>query len=273
LLVGGNAFVLGLLRDNAELLGVVAPRAAFDAAIAATRHQLSTRTAALSISDGRDADGRLQFDVTVTNRTGHKLPSGHPSRRMWIEVVIEDADGVEVFVSGRSDREGRIVGPDGAPLPTELRGGPVEEHRTIIRGPGETPRYRAVMANTDGEATHTLMRGAVWLIDDRILPRGWQTDHAEAESTRAFGTGEDEDFTPEGAAEGQDTVRYDLELAGQAPYVVRARLLYQTASPRWIDEIAAYDTPPVRRFLDMVEVSGNPPEVLAETRRRLGAPR
>ena len=40
-------------------------------------------------------------DVTVTNRTGHKLPTGYPEgRRMWLHVVARDEGGTVVYESG-----------------------------------------------------------------------------------------------------------------------------------------------------------------------------
>jgi len=43
--------------------------------------------------------------VTVTNRTGHKLPTGYPEgRRMWINVVARDEGDNVIWESGAYDR-------------------------------------------------------------------------------------------------------------------------------------------------------------------------
>jgi hypothetical protein len=262
LLVGGNAFMLSMLRDNAEALGVQAPREAFDATIAATREQLGERTAALAVTPVQHKDGAVSFAVTVTNRTGHKLPTGHPSRRMWLEVTVRDGAGAVVFSSGRHDATGRIVGPDGSVLPTELAGGPVEPHRAVVTRGDEVARYRAVIADSSGAPTHTLLQGASWYVDDRILPFGWDPEHPDAAATKPYGVEGDTDFEA-----GRDTVRYTFAAPGETKLTVEARLLYQSVSPRWVAEVARFDTPEVAKFLAMYERADRAPEVLATITR------
>ncbi len=278
LFVGGNAFVLSLLRDHGDELGATAPAEAFDATIAATRDQLAHRSASLSISKPLVADGQLEFQVTVANLTGHKLPTGHPSRRMWLEVVVTGDAGEVLFASGRHDATGRIVGLDGNLLATETRGGPVEPHRELVTNGDQVARYRAVMADTDGEPTHTLMRGATWYVDDRILPRGWSAEHPDAPRAAPSGVGTDPDYgaaerrsgsagAEAPAAEGVDRVTYRVPVPGAGDHRVSARLLYQSVSPRWVDEIAVHDKPAIRRFLGMYEAADRTPEVLAAASR------
>lgn len=201
--------------------------------------------------------------MTVTNLSGHKLPSGHPSRRMWLEVLVKDANGNEVFASGRSDAEGRLIDAAGEPLPAELANGPIEPHRNRITKDTEAQSYRAVMADSEGKPTHRLMRGASWYLDNRLFPRGWSQDHPDAERTAAFGIGDDADYLKD-CASGSDRVTYSVPVTGELK--VEARLLYQSVSPRWVAEIAAFDTPAIQRFLDMYGKADRTPVVLATTR-------
>lgn len=263
---GGNAFMLTMLRDNAEELAVKAPAEAFDAAIEATREQLAGRTASLRVDRvAGAAEGTAAFDVEVTNLTGHKLPSGHPARRMWLEFVATGKDGRVVFSSGRWNAEGLIVGEDGAPLPTEARGGPVEPHRQRVTAPDQVARFRGIMAGVDGAATFMLLRGDGWFVDDRILPRGWRADHPDAEHTGPAGTGGDPDFElGEGAAsDGKDRVRYEFPVPAGEELTVQVRLAYQSASPRYVVEALGYETPQIERFLRMYEAADRSPEILA----------
>lgn len=265
LFVGGNAFMLTMLRDNAEALGVQAPAEAFDRTIAATRDQLSSRTASVSIENAKVEGDLLRLDVDVRNLTGHKLPTGHPSRRMWLEVVAKGEGGEVLFASGSWNDQGLIVDQAGEVLPTEARGGPIEPHRELVTSGDEVARYRAVMADVDGDATYLLLRGDSWFVDDRILPRGWDPAHDDALATLPYGTGKDADYAPkDGAkADGKDRVSYRIALGGKALDSVSVRLVYQTVSPRYVAESLVFETPEIDRFMGMYEASDRTPEVLA----------
>jgi len=49
-------------------------------------------------------------DIAVTNRSGHKLPTSYPSRRVWVHLrVRDDSSGATVFESGGPGADGRIA--------------------------------------------------------------------------------------------------------------------------------------------------------------------
>jgi len=258
--VGGNVLVLQLLRDHGPELLATAPREAFAATLAAAREQLTTRTARVAVGDLKPTADRLRFRVDVVNLTGHKFPTGHPSRRAWLRVRVLDEAGRALFASGDWDATGRLVDGSGHVPATEEDGGPVQPHRTVVAADDEVARFRAVMADSKGAATYRLLRGADWWVDDRLLPRGWDPEHADAGPTRPVGTADDPDFGP-----GRDGVRYELpRLAGAA--VLAVELCYQPVSPRWVAELAAFDTPEVRTFLDLWRDADRSPVVIARQR-------
>lgn len=263
LLVGGNALVLSILRANREELGVLAPDAAFEATIQATREQLSQRTARVEVRSIEREAGRLDFDVAVTNLAGHKLPSAHPSRRVWLRVVVRDASGRVLFASGEHDAQGRVVDGAGVPLPSELAGGPIEPHRDRVRASNEFASYEAILADVDGAPTHRLMRGASFLRDDRLLPIGWRPEHAEAARTAPVGLGDDRDFTG-----GSDLVHYELEAPGGA-LEIEATLFHQSISARWAAELFRLEAPEIAAFRRMYEAAELAPEALASDRAAL----
>jgi hypothetical protein len=263
LLVGGNTLLPRLLAARAPPGGDAA-RPPFEAVAQAAERQLSTRTAGVEIEGARVRGGTLSFLVRVVNLTGHKLPTGHPSRRAWLRVRVRDAAGRVVFASGEHDRAGRILGARGAPLAPEAAGGPVHPHRAIVRLPDEVQVWESVMEDEGGAVTELLLRAARPRKDDRILPAGWSPDHPDAARTRPVGTDGDADFEA-----GRDGVRYELALPpkARAPLRIEATLLYQAVGARHAAELARGDSAPARSLAAALDRLGNAPATLAAATR------
>jgi hypothetical protein len=244
---GGNAYLLDRLAAHAGWLnaGVTGPQLAE----AARGTEAFLRSAArLELAGDRGA-----LAVTVVNETGHKLPTGYPTRRMWLHVVARDERGAVVFESGRFDPgsgalldgAGRRIDGPGAILP----------HETAIDSPDRAIVWEAVPVDGRGGRTHLLLGTAEIVKDNRILPAGWKASHPDAARTRAIGVDGDRDFKP-----GRDTVTFRLPASARA---VTARLLYQPIPPETIESYAPGDGPEAARFL---EIAAAPPlpHLLAE---------
>ena len=93
LFVGGNTLIPAILRDNAKELNSPASKEAFDATIAATKDQLQKRTGRVTLGKLAYSNGSLTVPVKAQVFTGHKFPTGHPTRRAWLRVVVKDKDG------------------------------------------------------------------------------------------------------------------------------------------------------------------------------------
>lgn len=100
-LVGGNAFILTMLRDNGDALGVTATPAQFDSTIALTLKKLQQHTLDLDLQFLGVAEDSARFELKLSNKAGHKFPSGFPSRRAYIEMVIISQDGDTLMYSGK----------------------------------------------------------------------------------------------------------------------------------------------------------------------------
>ena len=248
--VGGNAFMLGLMKQDrlgANTLGLVADAGNFEAAIVRTDNGLSRTTAALAASACVDA-ATLTVDVTVTNLTGHKLPTGIPNRRMWLRLRVVDALGATVFESGGVDAGGEIVGLDGDYEP---------HHQTISRS-DQVQVYEAVMGDLYGRPTQRLLHAARYLKDNRVLPAGMPSDVADAD-IRPVGVATDPDF-----GSGQDRVSYVVPTAGhRTPFTVSVELLYQATPPRPVTALGAYATPEIDRFMALYRAVPNAPRRIA----------
>ena len=249
---GGNAFMLDLLRANAGDLGVEASTEALQRAAAATRAQLAHATARIAVTNTRRTATGIEFDVEVENLAGHKLPSGYPSRRAWLQVDVR-AGRTTVFSSGSLDDTGRLRG-----VADELG----EPHRDRIDAPSQVAIYEMVALDGAGKATTTLAEMVSHAKDTRLLPRGWRADGPHADETRPVGIGNDEDFTG-----GRDVVTYAVALPeGQrGALTITARLQYQAIPAAWANGLRASQAEESKAFLRMYDAAQNAPETLALT--------
>jgi len=266
LFVGGNTLIPAILRDNAGELRPRASKEAFDATVAAATEQLQKRTARLSLADVKRSGDALAFEVEIRTMTGHKFPTGHPTRRAWLSVAVSDASGRVVFSSGSFDATGRILGAQGKPLPAEGAGGPTYPHQVAITSQDQVQVYESIMADAGGKPTYLLIRGGSYLKDNRILPVGWKPEHKDAKRIQPVGLGKDADFKG-----GRDRTRYSLKLpAGvQGPLKVEARLVYQVLGSRYADELFRYDTREIRAFRRYWSAADRRPVTVAQAEKML----
>ena len=200
---GMNLFVLAMYRQFADTVFGLEPDSnppdgtsdPYDFAIENGEYQIRHETADVALREvGMSATGDLEATVRVTNKAGHRLPSGVGFRRAFIEFTVLDAAGKVLWGSGVTDGRGVIVGPDGAPLASEFTGDwqALQPHYAEIGSPDQVQIYeeRAINAYTDeadpaqGDpevrlTTSFLGLGRV-VKDNRLLPRGYRYDVIEA---------------------------------------------------------------------------------------------
>ncbi len=246
--VGGNAFILRMLKNHRDELGVIAPPEELEASAARTEQQLGNTTASVEVKNAHLAGGRLEFDVTALNKAGHKLPTAYPARRAWLHVTVKDARGRLVFESGAPRADGSIAGNDNDADATKF-----EPHYTRITSPDQVQIYESIMGDFAGRVTTGLLYGSHYLKDNRLLPKGF--DKASADKLIAV-TGEAErdlNFTG-----GSDTVSYSVALANASgPFTVTAELDYQSIGFRWAQNLRNYDAPEPKRFVGYFEQQAN----------------
>lgn len=257
LFVGGNTLIPEVLKRFRAELRPGASDAAFDETIRHTREQLEQRTARLTLEEVRLDSGRLVGALRVDNLTGHKLPTGYPSRRMWLHLRVLDSSGEVLVEVGGWDGRGRILDGRGAPLASELRAGPVVPHRNVVRGEDEVVVWETVIGNREGRPDIGLMAAVSYLKDTRLLPAGWSSDGFEAARTRPVGVADDGDFVA-----GGDRVTLELPISGEAARL-EVQIAYQVVGARWLDELFAADTPEVRALERMLGEVPNAPVILA----------
>ena len=178
----------------------------------------------------------LKVAVKVTNKTGHKLPTGFPKgRRIWLNVLAKDAAGNAFFESGRYDQASAQLVED-----EQLK---VYECLQGVKGRGGTLHF----ALND----HIVK-------DNRIPPRGFTPTP---------------DTQPVGAsyAQGQhwDVTEYTIELPEgvEGEVTVAAQLFYQTAKKEFIEFLLKENRSDDwgKRLYDLWEKTGNSKPVLMAT--------
>lgn len=237
--LGGNSFMLRMLNRHRTDLGVTAPSRELEAAASATERQLRTETATLRITDARRTGPGAAFTVIVENLTGHKLPTGYPSRRAWLHVTARDAQGRVLFESGGVAPTGAIAGNV-----NDEDAARYEPHYGEIRTADQVQIYESVMVDVNGSPTTGLLRGVRYVKDNRLLPRGFDKSTAPADVAVHGAAAGDADFQS-----GGDRVRYLIDLPGaQGPVALQAELRFQTISFRWARNLGTYAAAETKRF-------------------------
>lgn len=223
--VGGNTWIPGLLRD--QYGATIDIGTAFDDTIA--RAQLLLQGAAqveVLAPPAVGPGGNLQFDVRVTNLSGHKLPTGYSEgRRMWVHVEVLEGDNDVIWESGAYDPLTGILTRDSQAKVYESR-------RGIWNSLGNNT---CDIVNASGiEEFHFVLDNCIAL-DNRIPPLGFTGGTDPEVSPVAY-------TYPETSPGSGVLVNYDdssyvlaLPIDALPPLTVRATLRYQTSSKEYVE--------------------------------------
>ncbi|MBL7940013.1 MAG: T9SS type A sorting domain-containing protein [Flavobacteriales bacterium] len=256
-LVGGNTFMLNLLKNNNQALLLTASSVQFDSTIARTTKMLQQNTLLLSTEVASRTLDTAFIDVELTNLAGHKFPSGYPARRAFVELVVENADGDTLFRSGGWDGEYEVMGHDAS----------WEPHYDVIRSEDQAQIYEMVMSDVEGNKTTVLERAKESLKDNRLAPLGFTTAHPSYDTMLVVGVPPaDLDFNRNAEGEegsGTDRVHYHVAMNGyDGAITIRANVWYQSAPPRWMEEMFAISTPEIETFRDMYAAADGSPVLI-----------
>jgi hypothetical protein len=125
--------------------------------------QAGTERARYMLQNAADLDVAVEnsvLKVTVTNNTGHKLPTGYPEgRRMWINVRFYDGDMNLVSESGAYNPDTGILAHDPDVKIYEVK-------------PGLDAITAPLVGEPNGPSFHFVLNNKVYK-DNRIPPRGF----------------------------------------------------------------------------------------------------
>ncbi len=172
-------------------------------AIDAFVEQAGNSTAEVNLAPVAVGNGKLTAEVLVTNKTGHRFPSGVGFRRGFLELRVVDTSGGQektIWCSGCTDELGVITNGDGGePLPSELfdkyRTGQRPERqdypaqcknvvpqqyqphfwgaRFPVTRQDQAQIYEELDLNADCVFTSSFIRRDFVVKDNRLLPFGW----------------------------------------------------------------------------------------------------
>lgn len=262
--VGANVVLPQIIKAERETLNPLGTDAALDMISDIAMERIES-SASLVLEDLEQSDTLLSFTVKVESFVGHKLPTGFPSRRVWLVVKATDAEDEILFYSGRYNPQGRIVDPTGAAIDSEWAYGPIEPHYQQITNDRQVQIYEAVMGDQSDQFTHAITRAKGWLKDNRLLPKGYRADHPDATYTQAIGLNGDPDFT-----DGSDRVQYRITLPADKQITkLKIKLVYQTLGARFMRSLFQVNVPEVAAFRTMYERADVSPVVMTEIEKDL----
>lgn len=244
---GANHFMLNLIKNNRDSLGVDVPADKFDSTIVATTMLLRQKSVDLNIIlDSVTAD-TAYYRVKIKNKAGHKFPSGYPSRRAVLQMVITDGVNDTVFRSGMFNSQQRVIGENPA----------FEPHHALISQSDVPQIYEMAPGDVNNNFTSILERADVILKDNRIPPAGFTTSSPVYDTTLVSADAlADDDFNKTGMTEGSgmDYVAVHAPITGATGNLkIRAKIYYQAVPPKWVDQLFAMSAPEINKFEAMYQ--------------------
>ena len=150
-MTGGTTWLLGMLTNtHPGEVSVTAIQAGIQRAV-----QMLTNAASLAVGD---VSGKVR--VTVTNETGHKLPTGYPEgRRIWLNVKFYNDSMTLLAESGAYDSSSGVLGRDAEAKIYEVH-------------PGMDTNLANALGLPPGPSLHFVLNNRIYE-DNRIPPRGF----------------------------------------------------------------------------------------------------
>jgi len=251
-MLGANTVIQSMMRDYADELGISSD-IDFDESIERNREFIRS-SADVELQNLNYDGSTINMDVQITNRTGHKLPSGYHSRRVYLHVLVTDASGKLVYENGRINSDGSIDGVSEDVGPYRF-----EPHYDVITEATQVQVYQAITGDAEGLPTTSLLLASQYLKDNRLTPLGFDKDTVP-EDVAVHG----EAVTDSNFNEGKDKVTYQIATTGEAPFNVLVELRYQPLSYGDIQELflSSDEVDEVDKFRTMYEQLSHHDEVI-----------
>jgi hypothetical protein len=257
-LVGANVFMLNILKDNAEELGVTATSEQFDNTISRTLAMLQEKTLEVNLTQPERTEDTLFLELNLINKAGHKFPGGYPSRRAFVSLMVINEFNDTIFHSGQMDENFELVNEDSG----------FEPHYNVINKEDEVQIYEMVMGNVNGDITTILEHADTHLKDNRLPPTGFTTEHFTYDTVQIVGNAfTDTNFNKNGTIQGTggDKLHFHIPIDGETgDLAIIARVYYQTVSAKWLSEMFSHSSDEIDAFKSFYEAADKTPTMVSE---------
>lgn len=256
---GANTFILDMLKGHIDTLQLTATTTQFDSTIARTQRMLRQHSLLIETTIPLRTPDTAFIDVKLTNLAGHKFPSGYPSRRAWVQLVVTNSTNDTIYDNGAVNAQDEIVGQDPG----------WEPHHNVITASDQVQIYEMVIGDVNGDTTTVLERGKAPLKDNRLAPAGFSVENVSYDTTQIVDVpASDIDFNHDAdgvEGSGSDVVHYHVATGGYAGLIhISVTVWYQSAPPRYVKDMFAYSSPEIDLFKSMYQAADNSP-VLVKT--------
>lgn len=242
---GANSFMVRMIKDNKNSLGITASDANFDSTLSAINSMLVQQTLTINSFVDTISTDTLFLDIELINKAGHKFPTGYPSRRAVLQVAAITQSGDTLFSSGIFKPDAEVMNLDSV----------YEKHYNIITDSTQIQIYEMLMADVNGNKTTLLERAATHIKDNRIPPGGFTSMHSSYDTCKIVGDAvSDPDFNKTGLVEGtgRDIVHYHIPLKGYLGQItIYSGVYYQSVPPGWLTEMSSMSSAEIDTFFQM----------------------
>lgn len=256
---GANSFMVNLIKNNKAALGISASNANFDSTLVAINKLITEQTLIVTVNKTNVSGDTASFEMTLTNKAGHKFPSGYPSRRAFVQFIVTKSNGDTIFATGLFDSTGNLRNY------TQ----PYQPHYNVITDTNQVQVYELVMGDVNGSKTTVLERANVTLKDNRLPPTGFTSTHFTYDTVKVVGDAfTDINFNKDGSGAegtGKDIINFNVAMNGYNGIVnVCAAVYYQSVPPTWLTEMSMFSTQPITDFMNMYNMADKTPLLVAK---------
>ncbi|NND94142.1 MAG: T9SS type A sorting domain-containing protein [Flavobacteriales bacterium] len=260
-IVGGNTFMLDMMKEHRDTLDIRAYASHFDSVRASTMRMLQENTLDIALSELDRTEDSLFVDVELINKAGHKFPSAYPSRIAYVQFIAMKDNGDTLFKSGILDEEYELIERDEE----------YEQHYDLINSEEQVQVYELVIADETGAETTVLSQAEYALKDNRLAPFGFTDSHFTYDTVSYHGMVlDDDDFNLNDIGEqgsGTDDISYHIFTDGYMGEVeVKVKVFFQITPPRWLESMFEYSSEDIDIFNWMYESADKDPvEIVADS--------